>query len=61
MSTSAHRIASDRTVPRCANVRTGASAIQFPENVIAHPASLDHCKCLIRLWVFGVNSVGFGC
>lgn len=24
-------------------MRTGASAIQFPENVIAHPASLDHC------------------
>lgn len=35
-------IVSGRTVPRCANVRTGASAIRFPGNVTAHLDLLGH-------------------
>lgn len=42
-NTSVRPIVSGRTVPRCANVRTGASAIRFPGNVTAHLASLDRC------------------
>lgn len=45
----------EKVVRRCADVRTAASAITFPGNVIAHQDLLAHCKLYLHSYLFDFN------